>query len=78
MNSILNDQVGSDIYEKVAEDTGIRMLGAIYKGRRTINLREDSHGKFQCYRIVICRSFRFRFCRILLRFCWRGILGRYL
>ncbi len=45
MNSILNGQVGSDIYEKVAEDTGIRMLGAIYKGRRTINLREDKEVK---------------------------------
>ncbi len=41
MLSLLNGEVGAEIYDKVAEDTGIRMLGALYKGRRTINLRED-------------------------------------
>ena len=41
MDKILNGEVGQELYDQVAEETGIRMLGAIYKGRRTINLRED-------------------------------------
>lgn len=41
MNSVLNGEIGQELYDQVAEETGIRMLGAIYKGRRTINLRED-------------------------------------
>lgn len=41
LNKILNGEVGQGIYDKVAESTGIRLLGAIYKGRRTINLTDD-------------------------------------
>lgn len=41
MNKVLNGEIGQKIYDQVAEETGIRLLGAIYQGRRTINLRED-------------------------------------
>lgn len=41
MNAVLNGEIGQGIYDQVAKDTGIRMLGAIYKGRRTINLTVD-------------------------------------
>lgn len=41
MDKILNGPVGQEIYDEVAQETGVRMLGSIYKGRRTINLRED-------------------------------------
>lgn len=41
MGEILNKEIGAKIYDQVAEKTGIRLLGSIYKGRRTINLRQD-------------------------------------
>lgn len=41
MDKILNGEVGAQIYDKVAADTGVRLIGAIYKGRRTINLTMD-------------------------------------
>lgn len=41
LNKILNGEVGMEIYDKVAQNTGIRLIGAIYKGRRTINLTSD-------------------------------------
>lgn len=41
MNRVLNGEIGQELYDQVAEETGIRILGTIYKGRRTINLRED-------------------------------------
>ena len=41
MNEVLNGEIGQEIYDQVAEETGIRLLGAVYQGRRTINLRED-------------------------------------
>ena len=45
LNAILNGEVGHQIYDKVAEDTGVRLVGAIYKGRRTINLTMDKEIK---------------------------------
>lgn len=41
MNAVLNGDMGHEIYEKVAADTGVRLLGAVYQGSRIINLRED-------------------------------------
>lgn len=41
MDAVLNGDIGHNIYNEVADETGIRMLGAIYKGRRTINLTMD-------------------------------------
>ena len=45
MNEILNGEIGMGIYDKVAEETGIRLVGAIYKGRRTMNLTLDKEIK---------------------------------
>ena len=45
MLTILNGEVGAKLYDQVAESTGIRLLGAVYKGRRTINLRMDKEIK---------------------------------
>lgn len=45
MNEVLNGEVGQEFYDKVADETGIRILGTIYKGRRTMNLVEDKEVK---------------------------------
>lgn len=45
MLEIMNGEIGMKIYDEVAAETGIRSLGALYKGRRTINLREDKEIK---------------------------------
>jgi len=41
MNEVCNGELGAEIFQKVEEETGIHILGTLYKGRRTINLRED-------------------------------------
>lgn len=41
MNAIMNGEIGAAFYDEVAEELGIRILGAIYKGVRTINLTTD-------------------------------------
>ena len=41
MNEVCNGELGTEIFQKVEEDLGIHILGTLYKGRRTINLRED-------------------------------------
>ena len=45
MLEILNGEVGMGIYDDVAAETGLRPLGALYKGRRTINLTIDKEIK---------------------------------
>ena len=41
MLEILNGEVGMGIYDDIAAETGLRPLGALYKGRRSINLTMD-------------------------------------
>ncbi len=45
MLTLMKGEVGQEFYDTVAENTGIRILGTLYKGRRTINLREDKEVK---------------------------------
>ena len=45
MLEILNGEVGMGIYDDIAAETGLRPLGALYKGRRTINLTIDKEIK---------------------------------
>ena len=42
---VVNGPICADLYDKVAADLGIRILGGLYQGRRTINLREDKEIK---------------------------------
>ena len=45
MTQVLNGEIGQDVFDKVAEEQGIRPLGAKYLGTRQINLREDKEIK---------------------------------
>ncbi|QGH33569.1 DctP family TRAP transporter solute-binding subunit [Gracilibacillus salitolerans] len=40
MTSVLNGEIGEDIFDQVAEELGIRPLGAFYLGTRQINYRD--------------------------------------
>ena len=42
---VVNGPICAELYDKVAEDLGIRILGGVYQGRRTINLRMDKEIK---------------------------------
>jgi len=41
MLNVMNGEIGQALYDKIAEETNIRILGALYKGRRCIDLTID-------------------------------------
>jgi TRAP-type transport system periplasmic protein len=45
MDTVLNGQIGADLFDRIAKELGVRPLGAYYLGSRTINLRTDKEVK---------------------------------
>lgn len=45
MTTVLNGSIGDDLFNKIAEEIGVRPLGAYYLGSRAINLRTDKEVK---------------------------------
>jgi tripartite ATP-independent transporter DctP family solute receptor len=41
MTKVYNGEIGEEIFDKIATETGVRPLGAFYLGARQINLRTD-------------------------------------
>jgi tripartite ATP-independent transporter DctP family solute receptor len=41
MTKVLNGPIGQEVYDRIVKEQGIRPLGAMYLGRRQINLVED-------------------------------------
>ena len=41
MNEVCNGELGAQIFAEAEEQTGVHIIGTLYKGRRTINLRMD-------------------------------------
>ncbi|WP_174734442.1 sialic acid TRAP transporter substrate-binding protein SiaP [Mesobacillus harenae] len=42
MTSVYNGEIGKEVFEKIASETGVRPLGAFYLGSRQINLVQDT------------------------------------
>ena len=45
MTSVLNGEIGKEVFERVAKEQGVRPLGAQYLGTRQLNMVEDRHIK---------------------------------
>lgn len=43
MTTVLNGEIGQDMFQKVADEQGILPLGAYYLGTRQVSLSEDKH-----------------------------------
>ncbi|HWR22722.1 MAG TPA: DctP family TRAP transporter solute-binding subunit [Feifaniaceae bacterium] len=41
MSAVLNGEIGKELFESVANEIGVRVIGVFYIGSRTINLTED-------------------------------------
>ena len=41
VNAVLNGEIGEQLFNEIAETTDVRIIGAMYSGDRTVNLRQD-------------------------------------